>query len=116
MAFFVRVIGYSKETKEPSFKMEPPWWSDRELREDSRFQASNAAGGYLDYDADLSVEDAREMHERFKPRATAGVYEYSGWQEIIRPMLHELDLVFGSRAHEFSHFHVGVFEWESGLD
>lgn len=115
MAFLVRVIGYSKETKEPSFEMEPPWWPDRELREDSKFQSSNTSGGYLDYVAHLSVEEARAMHERFRPIATQGVYEYSGWQKVIRPMLDELDLVFGSRAQEFSHFLVGVFEWESGL-
>lgn len=96
--------------------MEPPWWPDREIREDPRFQASKTASGYLDYGAELSVEEARKMHERFRPRATTGVYEYSGWQEIIQPMLRDLDLVFGPRAHEFSHFHVGVFEWESGLD
>jgi hypothetical protein len=56
------------------------------------------------------------LHERFKPRATQGVYEYTRWQELVQPMLQELGLVFGSRAHEFSYFHVNVFEWESGLD
>jgi hypothetical protein len=116
VAFSVRITGYSKETNEPSFVMEPPWWPESVLRQDPRFQASNGAGGYLDYDADLDVEEARELHEWFKPRATRGIYEYGGWQELVQPMLQELGLVFGSRAHEFSHFHVNVFEWESGLD
>ncbi len=115
VAFSVRIIGYSKETQEPSFEMEPPWWPKSDLMVDPRFRVSNDTGGYLDYDADLSVEEAREMHEQFKPEATRGVYEYSGWQKLIQPMLKELDLIFVARTHEFSHFRVNVFEWESGL-
>ena len=94
--------------------MEPAWWPVDELRNDPRLQSS-CADGYLDYDAELSLEEARGLHERYRPAATQGVYDYGPWQEIIQPMLEELDLALGSRAAEFSHFHVHVFEWESGL-
>jgi hypothetical protein len=114
MAFSVRITGYSKATKEPLLEMEPAWWPVDELKNDSRLRASDAHG-YLDYDADLSVEEARELHERYKPAATQGVYDYGPWQKLIQPMLKELDLALGPWAPEFSHFHVHVFEWESGL-
>ncbi len=115
MTFAVRITGYLKETGAPAFEMEPSWWPERELRQDARFQAS-AADGYLDYDADLSVEATRELHERFKSRATQGGFAYSGWQAQIQPMLVALDHVLGARAPEFARFHVHVFEWESGLE
>jgi len=114
MAFAIRITGYTRKANEPSFEMEPPWWPEKELRDDPRFQASQA-DGYLDYTADLSVAEARALHERFKPRASRGVFAFAGWQKIIRPMLAELDLVFGPRADEFSRFRVVVFEWESGM-
>ncbi len=115
MAFSVRITGYLKETGAPAFETEPPWWPERELRQDARFQAS-AADGYLDYDADLSVAATRELHERFRPAATQGVFAYSGWQAQIQPMLTALDRVLDVRASEFARFHVRVFEWESGLE
>jgi hypothetical protein len=116
MAFSVRLTGYSKQDGSALLCMEPPWWSVELLRKDPRFAESNETGGYLDYDADLSLEEALELHERFKPAATKGIYKYEGWQQSIQPMLIGLDLAFSKRATEFSHFHVCVFEWESGLD
>ena len=114
MAFAVRITGYLKETDAPAFEMEPPWWSERELREDARFQAS-VTDGYLDYDADFSVAATRELHERFKPRTTQGGFAYRDWQAQIQPMLTALDHALGARAAEFVRFRVCVFEWESGL-
>jgi hypothetical protein len=116
MAFSARLTGYSKQDGSALLRMEPPWWNVELLRRDPRFAVSNETGGYLDHDADLSVEETQELHERFKPAATQGIYEYEGWQQSIQPMLRALDLAFSHRAAEFSHFHVCVFEWESGLD
>ncbi len=115
MAFSVRITGYLKATGAPAFELEPPWWPERALRQDARFQDS-VADGYLDYDADLSIEATRELHERFRPAATQGGFAYSGWQAQIQPMLAALDHVLGARASEFARFHVYVFEWESGLE
>jgi len=115
MAFSVWITGYLKETGAPAFEMEPPWWPERELRQDDRFQASTT-DGYLDYDADLSVAATRELHERFRPAATQGGFAYSGWQAQIQPMLATLDDVLGARVSEFARFHVCVFEWEAGLE
>ncbi len=115
MAFSVRITGYLKETGAPAFELEPPWWPERELRQDARFQVS-VADGYLDYDADLSVAATRELHERFKPAGIQGAFAYSDWQAQIQPMLTALDSVLGAQAPEFARFHVRVFEWESGLE
>ena len=115
MAFSVRFTGYTQGVKSKLLDLEIPWWDVDALREDSRFVVSNQ-GGYWDYNANLSCEEARALHEQFKPRATRGVYEYGGWQKIIQPMLKELDSAFALPKSHFSHFHVSVFEWESGLD
>ncbi len=114
MAFSVRIIGQPEDPSASVFRMEPPWWPEKELRDDHRFQKVET-GGYLDYSADLSLAAARALHERFKPRAGRGAFAGADWQKIIRPMLEELDRVFDPRAGDFSGFRVVVFEWESGL-
>jgi hypothetical protein len=116
MAFTVRLTGYDRETNAATFELEPPWWPERALRQDPRFRISTDGNCYLDYDADLSVAEAREMHKQLRSRAEEGVFADPTWQDTIRPMLATLELAFGARAAEFSHFHVRVFEWESGLD
>jgi hypothetical protein len=115
VAFAVRIIGFTDGGAELTFEMAPPWWPERELREDPRFRAS-ISDGYLDYDADLSVEETRDLHERFKGRATQGVYAFASWQAIIQPMIGELDRILAAPVAHRPRFHMCVFEWESGLD
>jgi hypothetical protein len=114
MAFAVRITGCGDDGAGPSFEMQPPWWPANALREDPRFRAS-VSDGYLDYDAVLSAEEIRALHDRFRPGATAGVYAWDDWQEIIRPLIAELDAALDPQAHQHAYFHVRVFEWESGL-
>ena len=114
MAYSVRIIGYSKEYRSPILDLEPPWWPAEPLMEDSRF-IEKFEGSYYDYDADLTVEEMRALHLKFRVDATTGVYGSEAWQPQIRPILWELDEALSERAEEFSHFHVNVFEWESGL-
>ena len=115
MAFAVRLEGFQGQVREPSFTLEPCWWPQNQLREDLRFSKSDGKDGYLDYTADLSVAEVRELHERFRANASQGTYDCPDWQKIIQPELAELDLVLGPQADEYSHFRVTVFEWESGL-
>ena len=93
--------------------MEPQWWNAYKLKDDKRFIESNETGSYFDYDADFSVEEMRKMHEKFRP--TDGLYTGEGWQEIIRPMLEKIDEALYSRSEDYSHFHVTVFEWDTGM-
>jgi hypothetical protein len=114
MAFSVRLTGFGCLPGKPLLQMEPPWWPVQALKEDPRMRES-VGDGYLDYRASLSVAEARAMHERLKPEACRGVLGTAPWQDVVRPMMVELDAVFGSRAGEFAEFEVRVFEWESGL-
>lgn len=114
MAFAVRITGCGDDEAGPAFEMEPPWWPANVLREDPRFRAS-VSDGYLDYDAVLSAEELRALHDRFRPRATAGVYAWADWQVIIRPMVEALEAALDPQTRRHACFHVRVFEWESGL-
>ena len=115
MAFSVRLTGYARQTGETLFRAEPPWWLASAFRADTRWCTPTIEDGYVDYHADLSVAAARALHEQHRSRATQGVFADADWQAIIRPLLDDLDNVFGRRASEFSHFRITVFEWESGL-
>ena len=90
------------------------WWKNNEIREDPRIKEI-VDGGYADYEATLSVEELRQMHEHFKPYAASGVYADERWQQVIEPRLSELETVFIDRADEFSHFVVGLYDWSSGM-
>ena len=115
MAFSVKIEGIAKKKGKVLLNMEPPWWDESNLINDERFVKSNE-GGYLDYDADVSLEEMREMHDRFRSAATRGVYACEEWQEIIQPMLREIEEALYIFGGLYSHFHINVFEWESGLD
>ena len=115
MAFSVRIIGISKKTGKALLDMEPQWWRANQLEDDERFVMSND-GSYFDYDADLSIEEMKDLHEQFKRAAiTDTVYGSDQWQEIIQSKLELLDKALYSETDQYSHFHVTVFEWESGL-
>lgn len=114
MAFSVRLTGFDAKTGGEILRMEPPWWPANVLKDDPRMRQS-VSNGYLDYQATLTVSDARNMHLQFLPNACHGVFECTQWQASLKPMLAELDVVFGPRLWEFGRFEVCVFEWESGL-
>jgi hypothetical protein len=116
MPFSVKVKGKSKDGAHALLDIEPPWWDAVQLREDARFIETCNTPGYLDYEADVSLEEMREVHERYRHAATTDVYEYDKWQEIIRPMMLELDKALYSQFDEYLNFHITIFEWESGLD
>ena len=45
-----------------------------------------------------------------------GGYEIDASQKIIQPMLQELTEALYIFGGLYSHFHITIFEWESGLD
>jgi len=115
MAFDVMITGLAK-TGETLLELNPvPWWDSELLLKDDRFTVSNETGSYADFDADFTVEAMRELHEYFRPAATAGVYGEKEWQKSIRPMMKELDQALYEQADRYAHFHVNVYEWETGL-
>ena len=110
MAFSVKIKGFAKDSKKILLEMEPPWWDTNQLKKDNRFVISNDTGSYFDYDADVSVEEMKEIHERFRPASNSGVFKCDDWQ----PMINDLDKALYSDSANYSHFHINVFEWESG--
>jgi hypothetical protein len=66
MAFSVQLTVYAAASGLPVLTLEPLWWSAAVLRTDPRFTAT-IMDGYLDLSADLTVEEARALHERFVP-------------------------------------------------
>ena len=114
MAYMLAVKGYSKTTGERLLYIEPSWWRQVEIKQDPRLKEV-VEDGILDYEAKLSVDEMREMHEYFKPSATTGFYATENWQKSIQPKLTALDSALTERADEFSHFIVGLYDWSSGL-
>ena len=113
MSFSVRISATSGKDGKELLYLEPRWWEARDLMDDPRFVISRTAG-YVDLDADVSLEEFRELHERFKPNAVTGLWGGEAWKEIIPPQLEAIEGVIGSAAETDARFHVRVFEWESG--
>jgi hypothetical protein len=115
MAFSVIIKGVSKGKRHVLFEVEPPWWDTDQLLDRVQFDASNETGSYFDYDADVSLEEMRGIHESFRNAATMGVYACDEWQERIQPMIRELDEALYERPDDYAYFHINIFEWESGF-
>jgi hypothetical protein len=95
--------------------VEPRWWNADDLCADSRFEKTNESGSYFDWDADLTVREFRELHEKFRPQATSGIYTGAHWQAIIQPKIQAIDEALAGALGKIVKIHVQVAEWESGF-
>lgn len=111
----VAIRMYAGIRPEPVLIVEPRWWSPAELCKDSRFKMSNETGSYYDWGATLTVEEFRELHERYRSDLKGGLYATSGWRAVIDPMVQVIDGALAGGVGTISHIEVTVFEWESGL-
>ena len=115
MAFSVKIAGYSKTDGRMLLQMEPGWWNAQELIQDKRFVESRRRGIYYDYRADLSVEEVRELNKKYQ--ANAGSLQKLlcfRFRKLSLPCQKLNDALF-KRGDRYSHFHVNVIEWDSGL-
>ncbi len=104
MAFAVKLTGYSHHYGEVLLELEPEWWNAYELMGDSRFVES-INDGYSDFDVELSVVETKKLHKKYWEKAS----------DVYADRREALDQALGEHAAEYSHFHVQVFEWETGL-
>ena len=114
MAYDVMITGMAKDGQ-PLFELNPAWsWDTNELMEDARFTMEQENSSYTDYVADLDLANMRALHEHFRPYATKGVWSIPERQEEIQPMMKLLDTALYEQPRLYDHFHVMVYEWESG--
>ena len=139
MASSIRFSGVSKSDGSELFCIEPEWWVGSELGLNVSFKwsTSDDTGSYSDSDADISIDEARILHNQFRPKLKkliayntkclksymkdTGPYaaqlteEYAEYVAELQSHLMALDSVVGSDSEKYSHFHVRICEWESGL-
>lgn len=118
--------------------MEPHWWEITKLGErvDLRW-VSISEPGYEDEDAEVTLDQARTLHEQFKPKllelietnskaaeSTKHLTEnldpprenaYAKYVRELKSDLAELDSAFAENSSHYSRFHILIYEWESGL-
>jgi hypothetical protein len=115
MAFAVKITGYSKADEKVLMEIEPSWWDAGELMRDTRFVQSRKGRVYYAYDADLTLTEMRELHERYKGNVTT-VQKWLCFRfNRLSPPCRNLQDALFHRPHRYSRFHVNVFEWDSGL-
>jgi hypothetical protein len=115
MAFAVKITGYSKADEKVLMEIEPSWWDAGELMRDTRFVQSRKGRVYCAYDADLTLTEMRELHERYKGNVTT-VQKWLCFRfNRLSPPCRNLQDALFHRPHRYSRFHVNVFEWDSGL-
>lgn len=138
MAFSIRLTGIAKDGSE-LFCIEPHWWSIAELHKNikPKWTVTNDTGSYEDQDTDISIEEARILHEQFKPvlldlidfnskcvesektstdqYAALRLKEYVDYVAALHSHLQTIEAAIGANSAATSHFHLCIFEWESGL-
>jgi len=93
--------------------------------------------GYEDEEAEVTLDQARTLHEQFKPKllelietnseaaeSTKHLTEnldpprenaYAKYVRKLKSDLAELDSAFAEKSSHYSRFHILIYEWESGL-
>jgi hypothetical protein len=106
VAFSVHIR--ASQSKRP-YGIEIPWWNARALMQDTRF-IPKESDGYLDYTAVMTVEEAKELRDRFQP-AEGSSWTMGGWPDQVAEISRELDRLLRTAKN----VEVQVSEWESGL-
>ena len=138
MAYSIRFSGVSKADGTESFHFEPDWWSVDEVRKCTQFKwvETNDTGSYTDEDADISADEASQLFNKFKRHilkeieynahcvesykkdtdqyAAIRVNDHEKHLASLKAELETIQSALGVDRGKFSHFHVRIFEWESG--
>lgn len=100
MVFDVTVTGYS-ENGEKLFSLNTPWISGFEMMSDDRFKTVEGGNeGYLDMSATLSVEEMKEIHNK-----------YSSNSKTYKKEMRFLDDAFNVYKGSLSRFNIWLAEW-----
>jgi hypothetical protein len=70
MAFGVRITGLPATGVEALWSVEAPWWKTDELRADPRFKDASWCPGYSDYEAIVTIDEAKALASKYAPNAT----------------------------------------------
>ena len=118
--------------------MEPHWWEITKLGESVPLTwVSTSEDGYVDKDADVTLGQARALHEQFKPKllelietnskaaeSTKHLTEnldpprenaYAKYVRELKSDLAELDSALAENSIHFARFHILIYQWDSGL-
>jgi len=138
MAYGLRLSGIGKNESKELFQIEPTYWTISEVRRlvTLNWVRTNETGSYSDDDADISIDEARKLHENFKPEILKKIAynvsclesytnstdehaanlaaDYSTYVLQLEGELHTIETALGADADKFSHFHLCIFEWDSG--
>ena len=117
MVFAVNIKGHSSDQFEVLLDIDIFWWDTNELRKDSRFVERYPYSRFFNsYVANLSVDEVKVIHEKYKPLAASGKYANSKWQDIIQPLVTNIDSALNFHSGEYSYFHLIIFEAVSNDD
>lgn len=138
MAYSVRFTGFSKSDGSELLNIEPNWWSVGDIKKylTCNWKVSNDTGSYRDEDTDISAEQARMLHMQFAPialdriaynedcvrserlksddNAAVRLAMYVKYVAELKAEFDSIESAVDADSDLFSHFHVCIFEWESG--
>jgi hypothetical protein len=138
MAYSVRLTGFSKSDGSELLNIEPNWWSVGDIKKylTCNWKVSNDTGSYRDEDTDISAEQARMLHMQFAPialdriaynedcvrserlksddNAAVRLAMYVKYVAELKAEFDSIESAVDADSDLFSHFHVCIFEWESG--
>lgn len=138
MAHDLQLSGIGKANGKALFRIEPNWWTISELGKLVKLNwvKTNKTGSYSDNDADICADEVRILHEHFKPilleriaynvgcletckkdtdkHAAARVAGYTRYVSQLNKELQTIEAALGEDADKFAHFHLCIFEWDSG--
>ncbi|MEW8044316.1 MAG: hypothetical protein G8D28_08365 [gamma proteobacterium symbiont of Phacoides pectinatus] len=116
MEFSVTLTGYSEKDGQVLMELEPRWWDGRELIRDARFVKQGGRGLYRDYDADLDLDEVRELYTRYQDNNHAAQKLLCFRRlRLSLPCQKLRSALYGRRRRCSPHFRVNVKQCETGL-
>lgn len=101
MAKGVTIFGLRGRDTQPVWQLEASWWDEGELRHDPRFNYETKIAGYDDYVAELTIDEARALSDKYRRNAFPWQH---GAAESLRERLESL-------GGQIRLVRVLVFEW-----
>ena len=105
MAYSVSITGFSKNNEEKIFSLDALWWDGFRLLSDSRFKSFEVNPGYLDSSASLSIDEMKELQDKYRPEKDSHQVEL--WGDEIKFIDDALN-VYGDKV--YSRFTVWISE------
>jgi hypothetical protein len=112
MAFDLAILFYESNGDDPSIKLEPCYWNQKELMDKYHFRSE--LNYYEDFFLDVDLDTFKIIHNDQLKYIKSGLYSNKFWVTTARQYAEQIESIINSQR-TFTKITIWIFEWESGM-